>query len=88
MLGGRMGSDQQWYVSTQHLLRATGGGATSWASEASKSKDVGRSMKRGRVKEGGRRKILALEQIPAYLRLTEANSQPLPSAKETTPQGP
>lgn len=45
-------------------------------------------MKGERAKEGGRRKRLALEQIPAFLRLTEAKSQSVPSAKEASPQGP
>lgn len=36
---------------------------------------MGRSMKGERAKEGGRRKGLGLEQIPAYLRFVDAKYQ-------------
>lgn len=90
MLGGRMGTDQNWYVTATHLLGATGGGATSWASEAGplSLKDRGRGREGERAEEGGDRKGLALEQTPAQQKPVEAHSQALPRAEYVSLQGP
>lgn len=85
-----MGTDQNWYVTATHLLRATRGGAISWASAAGPLglKDRGRGREGERAEEGGDRKGLALEQTPAPQRPVEAHSQPLLRAEDASLQGP
>lgn len=85
-----MGTDQNRYVTATHLLRAAGGGATSWASEAGplSLKGRGRGCKGESAEEGGDRKGLALVPTPAQQRPAEAHSQPLLRAEDASFQGP